>query len=399
MPVKPQDPALWQWLATPQATPLMAAASANTDNTPAQAVKLRKLADAVGTFAPLPLCTAAMQLAHARMKAARKQLPGASSLLADVEGVEQATSWPVALHKAARFAGHADALDLCCGIGADALAMQSLGVRITAVDADPVRVVMTAHNARCAAHVGDATAIDTAARLVHIDPARRVDGHRRFALDQLEPPAGAIAHAVRAARGAAVKLGPGVDVEEVRQVIGNGEVEFISDEGTLVQAVLWTGVLACQDISATSLRSGVAMTLHGSPAPVAFAPLGRYLCEADDSLERAGLLHLLDLPEPAAGLGLLTSDAAPTSTWLTVFEVVDVLPMRAERVKRRLVELDAGIVEVKTRGNACNTEPLQRDWRGKGKRPLCVFVLRFGDAVRAVITQRITDRTTPQREF
>jgi hypothetical protein len=92
------------------------------------------------------LVHAALALVKARGKAAVKFGAAATRLVADPEGVEMATSHAAAAWKARRFAaagGRTRAvLDLCCGIGGDAMALHAAGLDVTCVDSDPVRAWM-----------------------------------------------------------------------------------------------------------------------------------------------------------------------------------------------------------------------------------------------------------------
>mgnify|MGYP001399394498 CR=1 FL=1 len=48
----------------------------------------------------------------------------------------------------------------------------------------------------------------------------------------------------------------------------------------------------------------------------------------------------------------------------------------------------AGIVEIKTRAKAADTDTEQKALRGDGATAYTVFVLRFGQAVRAIVCER-----------
>ena len=201
----------------------------------------------------------ALDLVRARVKAAVKFPDHAATLLADPAGVEQATSQTVAAYKAQRFARVADrpVVDLGCGIGGDTLALAAAGLNVTAVDLNPVRAGMAARNAGVPAVVADAGDWDSSGELsgdssgdrpaaaLHLDPARRTAAGRTHRLADTRPPPDVVAALIRrhAAAGVAVKLSPAVDLAELADALPPGEVEFISEAGRLVQAVLWTGGL------------------------------------------------------------------------------------------------------------------------------------------------------------
>ena len=94
-------------------------------------------------------------------------------------GLEQATSEPVARHKAGRFAGRS-VVDLCCGIGGDAVALGSAS-RVVAVDVDAGMCRRVRWNAEVYGVAERVAAVQARAErfplpreaLVHIDPDRR----------------------------------------------------------------------------------------------------------------------------------------------------------------------------------------------------------------------------------
>ena len=156
---------VWEKLADPEAVPLLeAAAIAVADGiTPASVMRLRK------SF-PGTSVAEAIELASARARADAK-FADPSAMMLDRAGLEQATSETVAEWKAARF-GDSPVLDLCCGIGGDAMALARRGP-CTVVDRDPIRAWMAGLNAGAVVRTEavEVTEIDHA--LVHLDPARR----------------------------------------------------------------------------------------------------------------------------------------------------------------------------------------------------------------------------------
>jgi hypothetical protein len=389
----PDDIATWERLLSPACESLRARA-ADTDPTDVAAIaRLRKKHDA-------ETVRAALRLAEARRKLARKWAGAADTLVADPEGAEMASGALAARHKARRFADAAPAapvFDLCSGIGADAVALADAGLRVTAIDRDPLRAWMTGRNAGCAARAGDAEAALESGALdgvrFHLDPSRRDDAGRRIRYDQLTP-GPAFIEPLCEGRSGAVKLPPGIDPGELPA----GELEYISERGRMTQGVLWTGDLASATVRATMLMPGApASTLAGEPDADHACPWGdieqcAWAHAADPCAERAGLLHELcaqaDVALAHPGTGLLIADARADHPMLTPFRVRAVMPWRREKVRDWLRAHDGGLAEIKTRGKAADTDAEQRALRGKGDTPHTVFVLRFGQAVRAVICER-----------
>ena len=353
----------------------------------------------------------ALELVSARRKATDKFPARAERLLADTAGVEQATSFATARHKAARFseAGIQHVTDLCCGIGGDALGLAEAGLRVTAVDRDPIRAWMTEQNAGCRALVEHAEVLGSERpvhQAMHLDPARRNADGRVFLLTDYQPDPAAMRGLLVTYPHAAIKLSPAVNLSDLAERLpcDSAEVEFISEAGRLVQAVLWTGRLAHPETprSATLLIDGQTHTLTGRPGTPGvdppIAPAGRYLFTVDPAVERAGLMHTIGLPLIHPRLGLFTADTPTPAArpWLTGFELLAELPWHTRdprQVRAWLAEHNAGIVEIKTRGKAVNPDAVQKQLRGTGRTPYTVFVLRFDQRLAALVTRRLPTPT------
>ncbi len=344
---------------------------------------------------PPEVVAAAIELTLARSAGHTKFGDRAKTLLADRQGVQMASTPEAAAHKAARFAQLAPnqpVLDLCSGIGADAMALAAASIPVTAFDLCPVRAWMTHHNAGCPAEAADVTETGLPPGLVHIDPQRRQSSQRRIPkIEDLQPDFDWIGQLIESREGTCIKLFPGIGFE----TLPPGEIEILSQRGRLTQALLWTGILAAHERSATALTTGE--TIAGPPGPAPFGPIDGFIHTIDPAVERAGLIGLvaerfsLTAPHPAAGL--LTGPEPVNSGLLTAFELVADLPWAPKKVRRALRELDGGIVEVKTRGRIIDPDRIQRDMRGTGTAHLTLFVLRFGEHIRALITRRV-DKTT-----
>lgn len=351
----------------------------------------------------------AIEMVKARRKAALKFSDRAATMVADVPGIEQASGWAVAQYKARRFreafGEGAEVADLCCGVGGDTIALCDAGLAATAIDRDPVRAWMAGQNSGGRARVLCADVADwptsknpgTGRCAVHLDPARRNEdtGRRVWKLDDLQPAPEQITRIVRLAEGAAVKLGPGVDLEALPALTGESpaSVECIAEGNRLVQAVLWTGKLRRAGRSATLITKRDTHTLDGEPGEADVGPIARYLYAVHPAAERASLIHLLteahDAPLIHPKLGLLSRQTPTDSPWLTGFELLAELPWRPRKIKHWLSEHGAGIVEVKTRGKAVDPDEVARQLRGGGDRPYTVFVLRFDVQVVALVCRRI----------
>ncbi|MDX1683353.1 MAG: hypothetical protein R3336_09550, partial [Phycisphaeraceae bacterium] len=342
----------------------------------------------------------ALGIADARRRAAVKGLE-ADQLVADPGSIEKASGRWVADYKAARLAEHLAGaglgpvmFDLGCGIGADTRALARAGLQPIAVDCRPLFAWLAQINSGGRPVVADITRMNLSLAPAHADPDRRDrQGRRARRLNDYQPGPAFIDQLMEQSPAAAIKLGPGLDVQELPETTPPRELEWISEAGRLVQLIAWSAAAADTGRRATRLDQANAESFTGNTGEfIDHRPESSWLLEPDPALERSDLLGAFagshDLGELHPGLGLLTGQAVPDSTLVTPFRRLDEMAWRPEKVRDRLAELGAGIVEVKTRGGAVDPDTAQKDLRGDGQRPLTVFVLRMGRPVRALICER-----------
>jgi hypothetical protein len=356
---------------------------------------------------PAEVVACAVELAKARRKAAKKwPAEVAARLVADAAGVEMASGSAAAGHKAGRMAAvlgvGGRVCDLCCGVGGDAMGLAAAGLSVEAVDLDPVRAWMAGTNAGCAFRAGDAGAAEGAEAAFHIDPARRTrEGTRVWRLADLRPGPEVLAGIVARRRDGAVKLGPGVSARELAMagvLSEGGELEVLSEGGRLTQAVVWCGRLSRGGRTATVLDGeGRAWEMRGdggrSEEAVGVGPAGSLVFAMDPAVERVDLVPALcaraGLMQVWPGAGLLRGEGRSDDPFVTGFRVVEELAWSRRRVREVLRAHGAGVVEVKTRGGVADAEAEQRALRGEGGRAMVVFIVRLGDGIRAIVTERV----------
>jgi hypothetical protein len=337
---------------------------------------------------PRDIVEVALDLCAGRRKAATK-FSDASRLLCDGAGVEQATGSRVAAHKARRFADAPRIVDLCCGIGGDTMAFAGLHRPVLAIDRSPARAFMAGHNARVETQALDIEGyVCDGDSWIHVDPSRREEstGKRLWHFADYDPGPAVLSPILATAPAAAVKLGPGVDWREIpeRQT---RELEFISDDGSLVQTVMWCGELcrAPGAHTATRLSADAGSDLTFTAKPDFALPVdetaGRYLLVPDPALERAQLvaprIARTGAAELAAGLGILTCQTPLDDPWFERHEILAELPWREQKIREWLEEHDGGIVTVRTRDRAVSTDAVQMALRGTGSTPFTLFGLRL----------------------
>ena len=386
--------AAWQALATPEGASLLARLGLRDESpTAAEIARLR------GSHAP-EVVSVAIELSLARARARTKFGARADRMWADRPGMEMASSAAVAAWKAARFhrAGAASIDDLCCGIGGDLMAFAAVAPAVGA-DLDAARAWMAGRNSGAPTRVADVVADPGDASHAHVDPARRSSGGTRaWRGEDLDPPLSAVGAMIAHRRGAAIKLGPGFDLDA--NALGVPfEREFIAEGWQLVQQVAWTGDLSDGEGASRATRVDLGCSLAGEPRadlPSAVRP-GRTLFVPHPALERARLVAhacaALEAGELAPGLGILTGDRHTMpdayAPWFEAWEVIEAMPARERDLARWIAQRGGGIVTVRTRGGACDPDRWQAALRGAGNEAMDVFVLREGSTRRAYAVRRI----------
>ena len=333
----------------------------------------------------------AAELVAARERAKTK-LENADIILTDSVGVQQATSTQIAQHKALRFQTDGPVYDLCCGIGSDLLALpnQTIGV-----DHDELRCLMASQNSGKETKCEDVLQLNIPSNsLIHIDPSRRSSEKRLHSLDAMQPSIEEISTLALKCAGGCIKVSPAMNAEDLVDFPLPFELEYIEENGRVVQGVIWFGELALnvEQVTATS------MTTHQSVTGVPESPpldnnIRGWILEPNPALERAHLHGNIGKEfggfEPSPQLGLLCSTNNPESPWFTSFEVLETTSLRLEKVKKAISTLGCTQVEVKTRGKTVDPNQWQNDLSTKSSGPLLtLFALRLGKKRIAVITRR-----------
>jgi SAM-dependent methyltransferase len=365
----------------------------------AWATRLRRTHDA-------GLVAAALGQARLRQRGRAKFGDDARRMFFTPQGVEQSTRAEVAAHRAARIAaaGVATAADLCCGIGGDALALAHAGVRVTAVDRDPLTCAVAAANAealgvadRIEVRCADVTQVGLAGYdAVFWDPARRTARGRVFDPEAYSPPLSFLDVLADRVPCGAVKVAPGIPHEVVPEGM---EAEWVSYAGDVKEAVLWWGRLAGEPLRATLLPGGDTVTASGARQAPA-GPVGRYLYEPDGAVIRAHLVaevadivggRLVD-----ASIAYVTGDKPVATPFAAAYEVTDVLPFNLKRLKALVRERGIGTLTVKKRGSAVSPEEVLKRVKPAGSGAATVFLTRVAGAPTMLLGHPVRAATAAQ---
>jgi SAM-dependent methyltransferase len=344
----------FRWLLTGPGQQLLARASQASDDLLEASATLRRDASAEHVAAALTQATL-------RNRAEPKFGDRAVRMYFTPDGLEQATRWPVAEHRATRLgaARTESVVDLGCGIGGDLLAFAGAGITAAGVDLDPVRVEVARANLAAlelggAVMVADATTLDLSPfGVAFADPARRTVRGRAFSVDDWTPPWPFVGALLR--RTSCVKVAPGIPHGLVPEDV---EAEWVSDHGEVKEAALWSGALATTRRRATVIGDGGLATLTDEDLPEEAAgvrddPPG-FLYEPDGAVIRAGLVQAV-----AAGvhgrlldehIAYVVGDESFRTPFARSYRVVEELPHREKQLRAALRERRVGRLTIKKRG-------------------------------------------------
>ncbi len=354
------------------------------------------------------------ELRKLRQRAATK-FSNAQRMFFTSRALQQATDQWLAKYKANRFPPHIHVVDLCCGLGGDAIALAQRGP-LTAIDKDAAIAHMAAANLHvlgldAVAHVRcmDVRQVDLSQfDAWHLDPDRRPTGSRRSAPEYGEPALGEFVQFRQRAPQGAVKLAPAANVPEL---FAEGvELEWLGHSRQCQQLVAWFGSLARHPgkrvatwlwhKGASEQQVATLVDEAVEPATVADS-LARYLYEPQPSVLAAKLEDVLaaryGLKRVARGIAYFVSEMRiENEPLLTGFEILESLPPRVNTLRRHIAALDGRVLEVKKRGVRADPHQWHRQLATKGTVPLSVILVTMRKSTRAILGRRLRQGAASQ---
>jgi len=351
------------------------------------------------------LVAAALTQSRLRARGHEKFGEFADGMLFTADGLEQATRLEIAARHAQRFrgAGIQQVFDLGCGIGADAMAMAGLDLKVTAIEADEVTATIAGVNLRhwpgASAFIGTAegTQLPSGEGARHtgawLDPARRTPGvtdargktRRVFKLDSISPTWSTVQSIARSLPATGAKLSPSFPHAAVP---AGTEAQWTSLGGEVLECAIWWGPLVSRPgRSALVIGSkGRSWTVRegdaGGAAPVAssLGQIGAWLYEPDRAVIRAGLTLALtsavDGYELDSGVGYVTSERCVDVGYARRFTVDESMPLNVKALRAWLRDRDVGRVTIKKRGVALDADELRRQLRLSGSVEMTLVLTR-----------------------
>lgn len=384
-------------LLTPEALRLLASLDAphSPDDVVNDVARLRKQGHSLETV------SAVMGQLALRAKAHDKFGDFADRMLFSAAGLEMASRLQVSSHHAGRLlrAGMSSVTDAGCGLGGDALAFAGVGLRVRALERDPVAAALAAYNLQPfdtvtveQADVMTADISDTDA--LWFDPARR-EGMTRLSDPESWSPSLEWVFERAKTTPTGIKLAPGMDRALIPE---DCEAQWVSWKGSVVEMVLWSGPLARDGVSRSALvlrEDGAAEITGPADAPDApVGPLHDYLVEPDGAVIRARLIGDLargngaQMIDPT--IAYMTSPTPLTSPLAQSFRVRESVPYSTKNLKALVRQADVGTLEIKKRGIDIDPAALRHSLPLEGSGSATLILTRVAGQKTAILADRVT---------
>jgi len=302
---------------------------------------------------------------------ARKKF-GDGVWFATPRAIEQSSDRVVARYKASLAGGNV-VVDLCGGIGGDAIAFGIAGGVVT-VDRDERMAAMAAENLKtagamnaavvCADAVWYASRIDVANAFIHLDPDRRPQDRRTTSPEAYQPPLDFVVAMIRSSRGAMVKLAPAATLDD--DVSDFVHRQWISLAGSVREQTLFAGQaihLSCDAGGRSAVRLSPDGHVDRYVAPLPWRDMvanvtheiGDHIIDIDPAIRAAGLsssfaaAHELSCLGDASGF-FTTNDLSRTDPLMRVYRVVWSGAMDERLVRKTIQQLGVKVIAIKVRG-------------------------------------------------
>ncbi|MBN1291764.1 MAG: hypothetical protein JXB48_07980 [Candidatus Latescibacteria bacterium] len=330
--------------------------------------------------------SSAIELVQARIRGWKK-FGNAEKMFFTNEALQQATDERVADHRAARFKGLNRVCDACCGIGGDAIALGKVAHNIDCVDNDPSRLLFCGENLRVNGidnfNLIEENILNLKNRIdtydaLFIDPSRRPKGKRTRSLYEMIPPLSEVEDMLSLVAQGAVKLPPSVERDSLSLP---HELEWVSTEDGLKEAVAWVGDFRRCDTSVTALHKNI--TLHDTDLPEedpGTSAAENYLYEPDPALIRSGLLGRkaaqCGMKRICENIAYMTSGELVDDPFFGAYRVLDAMKFNLKNLARRLDSMNVGNLTIKKRGFPMLPEELQAKLHLRGDRSATIIATK-----------------------
>ena len=335
----------------------------------------------------------------------------ARSMLFDDRLLQQATDERLAMYKARRYRAAGQIVDICCGLGGDAIGLGNVA-NVTAVDSNDIACLLTRHNSavnsneKFSVNVRQCDANSTVMESdswFHIDPDRRSTDKRMTRVQDFSPGIALLSRIVEQQRHGAIKIAPASDLPDVWQ--GRCERQWIGDRHECKQQLLWFGDCANSSTrkSASAIDDKGQIVFEWSEPeridsavdsrPVIALTIQRFLYEPHATILAGGmtdsLAAQLELSRVDHNVEYLTGNEHLVHGAVSAFEVVVVVRLDRRDIRSALKASDCGLLEVKKRGVDHNLMKPWQQMKFSGRTPLVLLLTHCSGKHLAIIGKRI----------
>jgi len=349
-----------------------------------------------------------LNLVHLQIKGKLK-FPRAKLMKFTREGLAQASSKYLAEYRTWKIRDKlskvTNCLDVCCGIGGDAIAMATRW-KVVAVEKDKDTIDMAKHNIRVYnlerninfvegdinELIENRTFIDKVKNtdFIFFDPARRSEEGRTVKIEEYHPPLSLVEKLQLISPNICVKISPGTDLNRIKYEC---DIEVVSYKGEVKEVMLWFGNLKekpdVNQILATKLPEKMTLIKSKSKLDILQSSPKKYLYEPDPAFIKA---HLIEDLAKKYGLNLLnnkiaylTGNEKIKTPLLNRYLVKRVENLDFEKINTSLSELNIGRVDFKARGIKIDLRNIHKKVRGKGRNAGLVIFTKINGQNQAII--------------
>lgn len=299
----------------------------------------------------------------------------------------------------------APVVDVCCGIGGDAMALARRG-SVRLIDKNPAMVVAAMSNASVdAGEVADATTLNLSGEAVHIDPDRRANGNRHSNADFYLPDWDQTLEICRRFDAAIVKVAPAAELVDH----ADRHRAWISLSGSVREQTLLMGNAIGDAKVSAGTRSAWRLKKSGPPNVFEASPTDRppswtdrpsdWLIDPDRCVRAAGLTESFAAEfgmNPVGGpAGFLTASTAAVDASINQWKGIAIASPVVwqgsvdDRKLRKVLRTNHWSVEVvKVRGGGADPAALQRRYQSIGDQPVTLWMGTVGKRRYAAVTSQ-----------
>lgn len=324
--------------------------------------------------------------------------------------LEQASDETVSEYTANQFPAETQVVDVCCGGGADSIALARKGALEGSYDVSELACALATANLQLHGFEPNVVQMDVTKGSItkgsqatdlfcNIDPDRRpMTGQRTTLLDFVEPNVAYLERAIQTHPGGSIKLAPATDAEALSTA--SIAREWISHRNSLRQQRIWWGIQSapgdkyrpqvkiatrllstveggCQEVHFSRTTSEIAQDFEDVVFTDEFSA---FVADPDPSIRAAGLNASFALHCNAHIVGgqhgYITGDKPFAFPGMRVFQILECSSIDLKRLRKLCRNHDVGKLTIKKRGVQFDADKLLKHLPASGSNSAWLFMVR-----------------------